>query len=232
MKKSNLIWLGYADLMTSLFFVMLVMFVVAFTKYIDLSNKVEGVKEQIGELEVENKQLIEQKNRLRVSQEKFKKINEITTALDKMSDESYFRFNKACKRHELVHGGLFDFNSFVIKGNQKPMLIQVGRELASIINQVKVEDGVQYMLVIEGRAGRFEDEEMNSKYNTFAKRLSYERAKALYDLWIDNYIRFDEDLCQVIISGSGFEGSCRYARNEEIKNRSFVIQLIPKVGEI
>ena len=72
MKKSSFLWLGYVDLMTSLFFVMLVMFVIAFAKYINVHKE---VAQTITGLEQENNQfqqdLIQVKDSLQVTREKF-----------------------------------------------------------------------------------------------------------------------------------------------------------------
>jgi hypothetical protein len=62
--------------------------------------------------------------------------------------------------------------------------------------------------------------------------LSYPRAKALNDFWMNNGIHFNEDICEVIVAGSGFEGQCRYTGKDEGKNKNFIIQIIPKTGII
>ena len=65
----------------------------------------------------------------------------------------------------------------------------------------------------------------------YAKELSYGRAMSLYYLWKRNGITLNSENSEVYISGSGFEGMCRYEGNEEDKNKRFIIQIIPHLVE-
>ena len=68
---------------------------------------------------------------------------------------------------------------------------------------------------------------------------SYERARAVRDLWESNGI-FNADArhsnLDVIISGSGFGGTGRYTQkrgsnvDNEARNKTFIIQIIPYIN--
>ncbi len=94
--KQNNIWPAYADLMTSLFFVMLILFVLSFVMF--KKNNKDYIDLQ--EILKENEALSIAKDSLTTSLDKLKKIVEIDSALVKL-DDRYFRYNKDCKRHEL-----------------------------------------------------------------------------------------------------------------------------------
>ena len=64
-KNNNTFWLGYSDLMTSLFFIMLVLFVLA---YVNLSNILDATEKQL------------------------KQIKDINSAVEQL-DRRYFEFD-------------------------------------------------------------------------------------------------------------------------------------------
>ena len=80
---------------------------------------------------------------------------------------------------------------------------------------------------------------------------NYNRALAVYYLWKDNNIDFEDSDCEVQISGSGTRGirpyntafyeaekkglanaADFYSRQEEEKNQCIIIQIIPKISNI
>ena len=75
MKKDNIFWISYSDLMTSLFFVMLVLFVVT-----------------IGYL----------KYNLETTEQQLEKIQELQTAVQKLPKE-YFEYQPEYKRFKLKY---------------------------------------------------------------------------------------------------------------------------------
>ena len=66
------------------------------------------------------------------------------------------------------------------------------------------------------------------KNSPYAYKKSYERALAVYNLWLKNNINFRKKNVEVLISGSGFHGLCREPVEEN--NKRFSIQIIPKVS--
>ena len=92
-KKRDFFWLGYSDLMTSLFFVMLVLFVLVYT----MQNKM------IGELNEKN-------NELKAAKVELDEIKRIQEALEKL-DPNYFLYDKRNKRYKLKVDVQFNSNS-------------------------------------------------------------------------------------------------------------------------
>jgi outer membrane protein OmpA-like peptidoglycan-associated protein len=202
---------------------MLVLFVLSFVLFKNNSKDLKDKNEELSFI----------KDSLTTSLEKLKRIVEIDSALAKLNNE-YFVYNEKCKRHELKADIQFRFNKYDLNDtylqNDHSKLISAGRQLRDMFNTIRPEDNIKYMLIIEGRAGRYPNESDNLRLGGRVKNLSYARAKSLYDFWESNGIRFNEKICEVIIAGSGLNGQCR--NPEEIKNRRFVIQIIPKVGDI
>lgn len=206
MKKNSFFWPSYADLMTSLFFVMLVLFVLAFSL-------------------------------MRAKLSEFEKIEEIKAAVNNLNP-AYFRYDSANKRHELKVNILFQSGKYDINHTIKNELIAAGEELKRVIDQVSNEnEEVKYAIIIEGMAARYvnnrdlwRNKNPQSIENTYI--LSYNRAKELYKLWKSNGIDFNPDICEIIIAGSGWFGAGRYEGKEEGKNKRFLIQIIPKIGNI
>lgn len=210
MKKSGFFWVSYGDLMTSLFFVMLVLYVISFT--ILQSKQTE----------------------LQVAADQLKKIKEIQLALEGL-DENYFKFDKVNKRYKLQVITSFKPGSYNIFDIDKPLrqkLFNAGEVLYNKIEQViKENPSVDYLLVIEGNTQR-------SKRNWIIDpdrgyRLSYNRALSLFNYWKGRGLDFRDlgSQCEIIIAGSGYYGYSRDQSNER-NNRKFSIQVTSKVGKL
>ena len=122
---------------------------------------------------------------------------------------------------------MFSTNSAVIPRNQEQMLIRAGKELKSLINSFASETNIKFLIVIEGRAAKHENERLNLRYGNNVKDLSYSRSLALYSLWGKANVMFNSNNSEIMISGSGVDGVCRYTGVEEGKNKRFIIQIIP-----
>lgn len=198
-KKTNFFWASYADLMTSLFFIMLVLFVLT---------------------------IVMMKRQSKATEAQLKKIVEIQNSV-KALDTQYFSYHEEYKRFALNKQIQFDPAKSEIKDKYKAYLLDVGRNIESLIitlqNKYKSND-IKYMIIIEGMAS-----------NDFYKsndELSYLRALSLFKLWQANNINFDPNFCELQIAGSGVRGLGRYKGKEESKNQQFLIQIIPKIGKI
>lgn len=208
MKKNNkdYFWLGFSDLMTSLFFVMLILFVLV----------VSTMRYQLAEYE---------------------KIEEIKKAINNLNPK-YFKYDAKNKRHELKVNVLFKPGSPKIPENVKLELVKAGKELSEIIKNISISDNeIKYLVIIEGMAARYNHPKQKWRNNVPRNiektyQLSYNRAKSLYQFWQSEGIVFDENVFEIILAGSGWYGAGRYKGNEEGKNKRFLIQIIPKVGEI
>ena len=212
-------WPSYSDLMTSLFFLMLVMFVLTI---ISLRNSI---------LEAE---------RLRqVSEEQLRNVQQIQEAVNQLPAD-YFEEDASNQRWILKKAYSPSFNAadFDIRVlNDTTRLIEVGESLMGVINKLnmmkdnpKYKDmDITYLVVIEGMASK------DSYFDNDA--LSYKRALSLYYLWKRNGISFEKSQCEVQVSGSGIRGRGRFnddgdKPDEEVKNQRIIIQIVPKIGNI
>lgn len=199
-KESNFFWPSYTDLMTSLFFIMLVLYVLTFVK-----------------LKLQQKATEEQLN----------KIKEIQNAVKELPKQ-YFKYDERNKRFELIQQIPFDTKQSTIKPEYENYLFQVGLSIEKLIKNLKIKKtgqqigNIKYLVVIEGMAS-------NDNYQ-FNYELSYQRALALYTFWQRRAINFDPDICEVQIAGSGTGGVGR--DKLETNNQKFLIQIVPKIGEI
>ncbi|MFM9948243.1 MAG: hypothetical protein ACKV1O_09920 [Saprospiraceae bacterium] len=205
-KKRDFFWLSYSDLMTSLFFVMLVLFVLIYS----LQNQM------IGEL--------------KVAKEELDKIKEITRTTQALKDGGLYEYNESCKRFELKQEILFPARDVKIPENARSQLVKAGKQIQALTEKFKEDKKVKFLIVIEGRAAKHIKPErfhLNKELEVWAKELSYGRAMSLFYLWKKNGIDLNTSNSEVYMSGSGFEGQCRYGANEEGKNKRFIVQVIP-----
>jgi hypothetical protein len=202
-KKESFFWTSYSDLMTSLFFVMLVLFVLT----------VMMLHKRMVQLEIAEK----------IAQEQIDKIKEIEQAT-KDIDPKYFTYSEKHKKHILNINvnfpiGVSSMNS--IDATTRQHLIEAGKSIQRLIQEKTKEYGIQYLLVIEGQASK----------DNYARNyeLSYERALNLSNFWMEQGLGFGND-CELLISGTGIGGVMR--EQEEQKNQRFLIHIIPKPGII
>ena len=209
MKKSNFFWVSYADLMTSLFFIMLVLYVVSFAI---LSSK---------------------QSQLQAAADQLKEIESIQLALEGL-DASYFSFDDVNKRYRMKEEITFVSGSAkitVIPLAKRQEIYKAGNSLYKKIKEViESNPEVDYLLVIEGNTQR-----SNGNWNTIPNmgyELSYKRALSLFNYWKSRGIDF-RDLgaqCEIILAGSGYFGYSRDTLDER-KNKKFTIQITSKVGK-
>lgn len=246
-ESGRLFWISYADLMTALFIVSLALFVFAFKMFkikesdvIDTaeelrarsleldkqSQALEDLKRRLSEEEMYASSLIQQLNdersRLIVMEEEYKKLQEIQKAIKNL-DPRYFVYQPAYKRHVLRAQVQFAKGKSRVPATYHDMLINAGRALNQMITQLEPDDNIKYLLVVEGMSSA---DQYSRNYE-----LSYERALSLYRLWEKEGISFDPDRVEVMISGSG-EGGVGRDAYDEVKNQRFLIQIIPKIGEL
>ncbi len=232
MKKTqnNFFWMSFSDLMISLFFVVLVLFVLTFVMLKGEQNKLEETVENLEE-KLEVYDLVEQ------------------NLIPLKKDTLLFRYEDIYKRFTLA----FDVN-FVIKKSKikrgelrnfqrtSRKIIDVGRQLQNTIDRLAEEkknnekmNEVSYLVIISGYASHLKNANQFSDYE-----LSYQRAYNLWNYWKSIGIDFEADkykgLIDLQISGNGWGGVGRFERDpenyyrNEIKNQRFIIQIIPKIG--
>lgn len=214
--KKSLFWTSYSDLMTSLFFAMLVLFVVV---VVAMGAVNKQLKEALNRAEI----TIEQQNQVLKLQEQFQTLAG-ATSLDYDEEKRMFYAK------DFVGIEIFEPNKAEIKQKFINKVDEVGADIKNIIDSLnKTSNRFKYQLVIEGTAAIPYKEKIAKTFNPNNYEmflLSYRRALALYKRW--EYLNFPESNTEVIIAGSGFNGKNRDEIIEE-NNKRFVIQIIPKI---
>ena len=226
MKKDNFFWVSYSDLMTSLFFVMLVLYTLT---YVMLQTTVQNLEQKL---------------------EVYDLVKENLNPLKENTE--LFRYEKEYKRFTLAFDVAFERGDSKIKrGKLKrysytlSKIKSVGIELRKTIDLLakkKTENkkmkNVSYLVIISGYASHLEHGTISRDYE-----LSYKRAFNLWYFWRNKMgIDFEADkykgLIDLQISGNGWGGVGRFPRDsdrnfiEESKNQRFIIQIVPKIGEV
>lgn len=213
MKKSNFFWVGYSDLLTSLFFIMLVLYAITLVILGEKQSRLEVAKRQVEEI---------------------KRIEQALQQLDK----KYFQFDSN-KRYRLktevqFKGGKHDITDIPLQKREE--LYKAGKELYQRISEItETNRDIEYLLIIEGNAARkLEGNNWNwETHPDVGYILSYKRALALYNYWKSRGLDFRSigSQCEVIIAGSGYFGSSRDEKKEQ-NNKKFTIQITSKVGKL
>lgn len=209
-KKESFFWTSYSDLMTSLFFVMLLLFILT----IILLHK-RMVQAQQGEA---------------ATKAQLEKITELENSI-KNIDTVYFGYNNEYKTHVLRTKVKFQRGSanFDDISEETKHELDAVRDLLkdSLVSFVKSTPDASYLLIIEGQASA-DNYPLNNE-------LSYRRALALFKYWFPNQkettLKFYDLPCEVVIAGAGcMEGKPREPVNAD--NQRFLIRILPKPGII
>ena len=222
MRKHNFFWIGYSDLMTSMFFIMLVLFVLTIGY---LQVKISENEKLIKELKIREYGLIQETERLQ-------KLLNLEEQFRPLINDSSFYYLPDCKKfivRDLMGVEIFLPNKIVIRKEFVQRTLKAGRKIEAFLKGLSTENkGFSYLLVIEGNMANKWDQSI-SKNNSLGYTTSYQRARAVYNLWIRNGINFRKYNAEVLLCGSGFNGLCRDAVEEN--NKRFSIQIIPKVSK-
>ena len=234
-KRKDFFWISYVDLMTALFAVVLVLFVLT---YYQLNKEKDEIEKQ--------KKIKEQEAAL---------LNKVKANFKLFeADPGIFYFDSTYSRIQLAfqikfHRGLnyYHINQEDIDNfyQTKYKLDELGKKLKIIINTFKSQKqsdptmkDISYLMVISGSASRLRGD---NDYDNYL--LSYQRALSLYYYWKSTLgIDFDSplyhDIIELQISGVGFGGLGRFnypysVSNtvEEEKNQRFIINIAPKIGK-
>ena len=203
--KNNFFWISYSDLMTSLFFIMLLLFSVS---TIGLYQNNKATKEQL------------------------QSIKDMQTAVSQL-DSTYFVEDSIHKRWILRQQIHFETGKAILPEESKPYLDKVGASLRQVISNlndsIKLERykgmDVTFLVVIEGMASKD-----GWPHND---DLSYARALSLYNYWKGSIFDRPENkkMLEVQIAGSGERGIRPFPDdpvNTE-KNQTIILQIIPKI---
>lgn len=218
-KKESFFWTSYSDLMTSMFFVMLVLFVLAIAL---LHHKVVEIQSLYDEVKVKNEQY-----------EKLLQLEAQYEELGRSMDFQYIEDRRMFVASDFEGIELFDPELSTIKKEHISTVNKVGKSLQEIVKRLYDNNpDLRFQLVIEGNAAIPWQHKRDNTYNPDniqMYKLSYERALALYLHWRNQGIDLRKYNTEVIIAGSGFNGANRDNMHEE-NNKRFIIQIIPKPG--
>ena len=198
--------MSFSDLMTSLFFVVLVLYVLTYVM----------LKKEQSKLEIEN--------------EKLNQILQLEQQFKPLQNDNDFIYLPDCKKYiskELNSIEIFEPNKSTILEKYKSSTIKVGDKLEKLLKSLNVANAnFSYLIIIEGNMANSWDKKHSSD-EEYGYKKSYERALAVYNLWSDNNIELRKYNSEILICGSGFNGLCRDKVEEN--NKRFSIQIIPKI---
>ena len=222
MKKNNIFWIGYSDLMTSMFFIMLVLFALTIGF---LQVQINENEKLIADLKDKEKGLIQETDRLQ-------KLLNLEEQFKPLLEDSSFYYLPDCKKFiikDLMATEIFEPNKFVIKKAYVQKTINAGIKINNFLRTLnKQNPDLSYLLVIEGNMANTFDKRIRRDAE-YGYLISYQRALAVYNLWLKKNINFRRYNVEVMLCGSGFNGLCRDATEEN--NKRFSIQIIPKVSK-
>lgn len=216
-KEQDFFWPGLSDLMTVLFAVMLVLFVLSFKLFKDRELRLEKYATS------------------------YQNIKELELALQRLDKSEYFDYQEENERYELKVPVYFEQWESEIAPEYRKKLVKAGKHLQGLLQEVErqsveSEQDIKYIVIVEGMAARDLVNPQRNQNEQFIQEtylLSYKRALALVNLWKKYGINFESERFELIISGSGIYGTGRYTRKEdEGKNKRFLIQIIPKTGKL
>ena len=223
--NTDFFWPSYTDLMTSLFFIMLVLYVLT---YIRLNSTIKLQKEKLAIIEAveENLKPLKTETSLFRYEEQYKRF---TLAFD---------VNFKISEYEMQSGKLDNYSSASVN------ISIAGKKLQKVIDNLAQQKqtnpalkNVSYLVIVSGYASHLLNGNELDDY-----LLSYKRAYFLRQYWKRNGIDFEDnkykDLIDLQVSGNGWGGIGRFTRDStnyflnETKNQRFIIQVVPKIGDI
>lgn len=214
-KYKDSFWLSYSDLMTSLFFIMLVLFVVCISK-----------------MKYDNVILEKERNEANARKEQLEQILQLNEQFKELSASSTLRYDETHKTFvakDFEGIEIFKSEDDKIKEQYLSKVNEVGKDLESLLKKLhSTSPQFQYLLVIEGNSANNGKWDKDRSYNY---DLSFRRAMELYNTWkYKTGIDLRKYNTEIMICGSGLNGINRDNKVEE-NNKRFVIQIIPKISK-
>ncbi len=219
MKQNNhIFWVSYSDLMTSLFFIMLVLFVVTVgylkVKQRDLKHATAVLQNTRDSLLISS----QEKDRLLNLDKQFESLVE-SGDFDQIGEKYYYEQLRGItifkERTTDFHP---DFDISIVD--------EAGKKIEAFIQTL--DTNMKYLLIIEGNCAKSNlSPQSTPEDSQYGYELSYQRALTIYERWRKMGINLRKKNVEVLICGSGFNGESRDA--DEDNNKRIVIQIIPKV---
>lgn len=225
-KQKDPFWTSYSDLMTSLFFVMLVLFIICLVKVGGINKDLRRGNERMGVL-------IDSVNATNTQLKNILQLEEQFKVLSQSSSLEYDSVRKMFYAIDFQEKEIFNPNDDKIRPEYYGIVDTVGYDILSILQSLNQNKEFKYQMVIEGNAAIKWENLQSGNFNPdniAMYRLSYNRALALYLYWKNKGIDFRQYNTEVIIAGSGYNGINRDDRIEDY-NKRFVIQIIPKINK-
>ena len=125
-KKESFFWTSYSDLMTSLFFIMLTLFILVIVL---LHKRMEVTEAQL---------------------DKIRQVEESTKDLE----SEYFKYDEQYEKFVLNIQCWFPVNKYeidLLDSKTRAQLIEAGQQIVSFLNK---HSGTQYLVIIEGQASK------------------------------------------------------------------------------
>lgn len=139
-----------------------------------------------------------------------------------------FHYVESCSKYvmkDFQTRDIFEKNKDKMPQSATAMVIAAGRKLENNLKQLAESDQLgAYALVLEGNLNN-EWEPRFDRNNTWAYQLSYNRALAVYKLWLKNGIHIRQYPVEIIFSGGGYYGLCP---QKDAASRRFSVQLIQR----
>ena len=236
-------WPSYVDIMTTLFAIMLVLFVVSYSRF--------KVKEK----------------ELQVLADHFIEILDIYDAVGNI-DSTKFEYNEAYsknifkldieyqpKEFDLNHLQLDKDGETEAANALREQIKNAGESIKATIQRLQENENlkrdIKYLVVIEGQASKIPFNDTDSVWrNNYT--LSYLRAWNLHKFWKEHDVDFSKmERCELVICGSGEEGVPRFVpseyleelktktkkgyqtwASEESKNQRFLVHIVPVIGRL
>lgn len=203
-KKESFFWTSYSDLMTSLFFIMLVLFILVI---VFLHKRVEDTDRRLKTSEKEKEEIL--------------KVVNSTKDLE----SNYFIYNRDYEKFVLnircwFPVGKYDIDLLDQETRQK--LVEAGKQIKEFLDK-HYEN--QYLVIIEGQASK-----NGAELTRFNYELSFNRALSLRYFWTEDLDMDFPENCELQIAGSG-DGTLNVVTMREEKeeeNQRFLIYVIPK----
>lgn len=163
-------WLSYSDLMTSLFFIMLVLFIVCISK-----------------MKYDNLTLETGRNNANARKEQLERILQLDAQFEELSKSTslqYIEEKKMFVAKDFIGIEIFNPNDEIIKPEYIKTVDKVGKSLEHVLKSLqKKNPDLSFQLIIEGNAAIPWQELQDKTFdpdNIAMYKLSYRRALALY----------------------------------------------------
>lgn len=140
----------------------------------------------------------------------------------------HFVYLDSCEKYvmkDFMDTDIFEKNKQDLRQGALTTIREAGEKIANLLEDLENEGRSQrYILVLEGNLMN-EWTDNFERNNTWAYRLSYERALVIYKEWLKEQIDLRRYRTELIITGGGYYGLCP---TKDLKATRFSVQLIPK----